>query len=243
MPVQLWQQGRARVLLNLAPQRSIAPATASISALAVESADPAASMRRAARLLAPKLSRPRRPDETDLSSVATPDGTALFFCESDRERDWLDDFGPTGATAAEAPLLGEIDHVSITESIDDFDQSTLFFRSVLGLVPGEPSEITAPFGVIRSWSGSDPRGRVRIALSTNPLRRGDWAPGVSSPQLVAFATDDAIACAKVMRARGAPILEMPGNYYDDLEARLVAAGGSAREPARELHPLRPRRAR
>ena len=57
-------------------------------------------------------------------------------------------------------------------------------------------------------------------LSTTPLRRGDWAPGVSSPQLVAFATDDAIACAKAMRERGAPILEMPGNYYDDLDARL-----------------------
>ena len=47
MPVQLWEQGAARVLLNLAPQRSIAPATASICALAVESSDPAASMRRA----------------------------------------------------------------------------------------------------------------------------------------------------------------------------------------------------
>ena len=70
MPVQLWEQGRARVLLNLAPQRSIAPATASICALAVESSDPAASMQRADRLLAPKLPRPRRPDETDLSSVA-----------------------------------------------------------------------------------------------------------------------------------------------------------------------------
>ena len=55
MPVQLWEQGRARVLLNLAPQRSIAPATASICALAVESSDPVASMQRAARLLAPKL--------------------------------------------------------------------------------------------------------------------------------------------------------------------------------------------
>ena len=61
---------------------------------------------------------------------------------------------------------------------------------------------------------------MRITLSTNPLRRGDWAPGVSSPQLVAFATDDAIACARIMRARGVPILEMPSNYYDDLEARL-----------------------
>ena len=219
-PVQLWEQGRARILLNLAPQRSITPATASICSLAVESSDPAGSMRRADRLLAPKLPRPRSADETDLNSVATPDGTALFFCDSDDDEGWLEDFDPTGASADPSPLLTVIDHVSITESIDDFDQSALFLRSVLGLVPGQSSEITAPFGLIRSWSASDPSDRVRITLSTTPLRRGDWAPGVSSPQLVAFATDDAIACAKVMRVRGAPILQMPGNYYDDLEARL-----------------------
>jgi len=220
IPVQLWEQGRARVLLNLAPQRSIAPATASIAAFAVESTDPLASMQRADHLLAPKLPRPRRADETDLSSVATPDGTALFFCGRDRHSDWLSDFAPTGTTADPNPLLGEIDHVSITESIDDFDQSTLFYRSVLGLLPGEFTETTAPFGTVRSWSASDLDGNVRITLSTTPLRRGDWAPGVSSPQLVAFATEDAIACAKVLRARGAPILEIPENYYDDLDARV-----------------------
>ena len=178
-PVQLWEQGRARVLLNLAPDRSVAPATASISALAVESTDPTASIRRAERLLAPKLARRRGPDETDLDSVATPDGTALFFCDSARERAWLDDFSPTGASDDTAPMLGEIDHVSITESVDDFDQSALFFHAVLGLDPGGSAEITAPFGLIRSWSAADPGGQVRIALSTTPLRRGDWAPGVS----------------------------------------------------------------
>ncbi|WP_159599358.1 TIM barrel protein [Agromyces humi] len=219
-PVELWEQGRARVLLNLAPDRSVAPATASISALAVESTDPTASIRRAERLLAAKLARRRGPDETDLDSVATPDGTALFFCNSDGERAWLDDFSPTGATDDASPMLGGIDHVSITESVDDFDQSALFFHAVLGLEPGASAEITAPFGLIRSWSARDPSGRVRIMLSTTPLRRGDWAPGVSSPQLVAFATDDAIECARIMRERGAPILEMPGNYYDDLGTRL-----------------------
>lgn len=219
-PVQLWEQGGARLLLNLAPERSIDPATASICALAVDSADASASMQRAQRLLAPKLARRRGADETDLSSVATPDGTALFFCDSAGQRRWLDDFEPTGAAAGPSPLLGEIDHVSITESIDDFDQSTLFFRAVLGLVPGEFTEVTAPFGLIRNWSAHDPGGGVRITLSTTPLRRGDWAPGVSSPQLVAFSTDDAIACARIMRERGAPILEIPDNYYDNLDARL-----------------------
>ena len=217
--VQLWAQGDARVLLNLAPERSVAPATASICALAVESADPATSMQRAESLLAPKLARPRGPRETDLGSVATPGGIALFFCHSRAARSWLEDFEPTGA-AVEVPLLREIDHVSITESIDDFDQSALFFRTVLGLAAGESAEITAPFGLVRTWSASDPGRRVRIALSTTPLRRGDWAPAVSSPQLIAFATDDAIACSAAMRERGAPILGIPDNYYDDLDARL-----------------------
>lgn len=208
------------MLLNLAPERSIDPATAAICAIAVQTSDAAASMRRAERLLAPKLARRRGPDESDLGSVATPDGTELFFCDSTAGPHWLDDFRPTGAVAGPSPLVRGIDHLSITESLDDFDQSALFFRSVLGLEPGESTEITAPFGLIRSWSATDPAGSVRIALSTNPLRRGDWAPGVSSPQLIAFAAEDAIACARIMRAHGAPILEMPANYYDDLDARL-----------------------
>jgi 4-hydroxyphenylpyruvate dioxygenase len=219
--VQLWEQGSARILLNVAPQRSIEPATAVICALAVESSDPAASARRAERLLAPKLPRLRRPDEIDLSSVAAPDGTALFFCDTMQEHGWLDDFEPTETLVDPSPVLTSIDHVSLTESIDDFDQAALFYRSVLGLRPAERDEITAPFGLIRSWSAADPANRVRITLSTAPLRRGDWAPVVSSPQHVAFVTDDAVSCAKAMRERSAPVLEIPSNYYDDLDARMA----------------------
>lgn len=219
-PVQLWEQGGARILLNLAPERSIAPATASIAALAVESADPGASMRRAERMLAPRLARRRAPEEADMGSVAAPDGTALFFCAPGTGGSWLADFQPTGTAPETAPLLTGIDHVSITQSVDDFDQSTLFFSSVLGLVPGGATEVTAPFGLIRGWSANDPGRRVRVTLSTTALRRGDWAPGVSSPQVVAFATPDAIGCATLLRERGAPILEIPGNYYDDLDARM-----------------------
>jgi 4-hydroxyphenylpyruvate dioxygenase len=220
--VQLWEQGSARVLLNLAPERSVVPATASICALAVESADAGASMQRAEWLLASKLARSRGPGESDLDSVATPGGTALFFCDTSGERHWIDDFDRTAASdLLPAPLVHSIDHVSITESIDDFEQSALFLRAVLGLSPGRSTDITAPFGLVRTWSAGDPEGNVRFALSTTPLRRGDWAPAISSPQLLAFATDDVFATATAMRDRGAPILSMPGNYYDDLDARLA----------------------
>jgi 4-hydroxyphenylpyruvate dioxygenase len=53
------------------------------------------------------------------------------------------------------------------------------------------------------------------------LRRGDWAPAVPDPQHIAFTSDDVVASVKAMRALGAPLLDIPGNYYDDLDARLA----------------------
>jgi 4-hydroxyphenylpyruvate dioxygenase len=46
-------------------------------------------------------------------------------------------------------------------------------------------------------------------------------PGVPDPQHVAFATDDVFASARALRAAGAPLLTVPGNYYDDLDSRLA----------------------
>jgi sugar phosphate isomerase/epimerase/4-hydroxyphenylpyruvate dioxygenase-like putative hemolysin len=215
-PVQLWQQGEALVLLNSAPRQELRPGTAEIAALAVESADPAASAVRAERLLAPVLPRARQPQEADLCSVAAPDGTAIFFCH---DESWRGDFVPTGATPGS--LVTGTDHVSLTEPFDEFDQAALFYRAVLGLHTQPVTELAAPFGLIRSRATTDPDHHVRITLNAALLRRGDWAPGVPEPQHIAFTTTDAIASARAMRALGAPLLEIPANYYDDLDARLA----------------------
>ena len=221
-PVQLWQQGDARILLNSAPQRTVPSGTAAICAVAVESTDPTASAVRAQRLMAPVLPRVRQPDEADLSSVAAPDGTAVFFCRTGAEDEgWLHDFVPTGRTPRSDGLVAGTDHISLTESVDDFDQVALFYRSVLGLRSGTTTELAAPFGLIRSRAATDPGHRVRITLNTAPLRRGAWAPAIPEPQHIAFSTDDAIATATAMRRLGAPLLKIPDNYYDDLDARLA----------------------
>lgn len=220
-PVQLWQQGNARVLLNFAPQRTVTPGSAVICALGVESDDPAGSAQRAGRLLAPVLPRVREPAEADLSSVAAPDGTAVFFCRTGAgPNSWLADFAPTGAAPGAGGLVTGTDHISLTESVDDFDQVAIFYRAVLGLDSGPTTELTAPFGLIRSRSATDAAHTLRITLNTAPLRRGSWAPAAPSPQHVAFASDDVIASAQAMRALGAPVLKIPANYYDDLDARL-----------------------
>ncbi|GIE29671.1 hypothetical protein Ait01nite_027160 [Actinoplanes italicus] len=219
-PVELWEQGRARILLNFSPQRTVAPGTALICALAVESDDPPRSAQRADRLLAPVLPRVRQPGEADLSSVAAPDGTAVFFC---RGEGWLADFHATGEAAGGDGLVTATDHIALTEPVDDFDQTALFYRSVLGLRSGPATEIAAPFGLLRSRSATDAAGTVRITLNTAPLRRGSWAPAIPDPQHVAFTSDDVIASARAMRALGAPVLHIPDNYYDDLDARLAPA--------------------
>ncbi|AGM06099.1 bifunctional sugar phosphate isomerase/epimerase/4-hydroxyphenylpyruvate dioxygenase family protein [Amycolatopsis keratiniphila] len=207
-PVQLWQQGSARLLVNEAA------ADGTISALGLTSADPAGSARRAETLLAPVLPREHGPAEADLSAIAAPDGTEIFFCDGD---EWLQDFVPTGAAPSGAGITG-IDHIALTQPFDHFDEATLFYRSVLGLRPEPVAEFAAPFGLVRSRAVGD--GDVRLTLDSALVRRGEWAPGVPSPQHIALACDDALAVARALREGGAPLLEIPGNYYDDLEARF-----------------------
>ena len=216
-PVQLWQQGTARVVVNEAASGT---AGTEIGAIALESADPARSRERAEALLAPVLPRARGLDEADLAAVAAPDGTQVFFCRTGGDDSWLADFAPTGDGQASAGLT-HIDHVTLAQPFDAFDEATLFYRSVLGLEPRDDSEYVAPYGVMRSRSVGDPDGHTRITLTGTLLRRGDWAPGVPDPQHVAFATRDIVASARAMRARGAPLLRIPDNYYDDLDARLA----------------------
>jgi 4-hydroxyphenylpyruvate dioxygenase len=110
----------------------------------------------------------------------------------------------------------------------------LFYRSVLGLQTQHTAEVAAPFGLIRNRLVTDAAQMVRIGLSVSVLRRGDeWHPGVGDPQHVAFSADDVLATARAARAAGAPLLPIPGNYYDDLDARL-APPAALLEDMREL---------
>ncbi|MEU6248889.1 TIM barrel protein [Glycomyces sp. NPDC047010] len=231
-PVDLWEQGSARILVNRA---AAAEGATAVAAIAVESTDPPASARRAERLLAPILPRHTQAGEADLAAVAAPGGTSVFFCRTffsgtdfsgtdfngtDTDAGWRADFAPTGAPAETGAGLHSVDHVALTQQTDDFDGAALFYRTVFGLDPETPAEVAAPFGLMRSLALADARHRVRIALSVAAVRRGGWAPAVPHPQHVAFATDDITAAATRLRAAGL-LLEIPANYYEDLDARLA----------------------
>jgi len=210
-PVQLWRHGDTHILVNHdvgggrpAPR---------LAAIAVESEDPIRSADRAQRLLAPLLLRERGPGEADLSAVAAPDGTSVFFCRTD-SGGWLTDFltaGPPGGGVL--PHVTGIDHVSLSQPFDFFDEALLFYRSVLGLDLQNADELATPDGLVRSRAARGPDGSVRFSLSVPVVGDG------FAFQHVALASDDVLAAAQAMRDGGVPLLAIPGNYYDDLLAR------------------------
>ena len=218
-PVERWQQGEATVLLNAAALLPGCPGQALVGAVAVSSADPDSSVARAEALRAPVLPRTRGPAEADMAAVAAPDGTSVFFARTGGN--WMADFLPTGVEPGVATGITRVDHVGLSQPFDHADEAFLFYGAVLGLAPETSSEFAAPFGLMRSRTMVDPSRCVRIALSVALLRRGEWAPGVPDPQYIAFATDDIVATGRALQAAGAPLLTIPDNYYDDLDARLA----------------------
>ncbi|MEU6451579.1 TIM barrel protein [Streptomyces sp. NPDC046979] len=229
-PVDLWQRGEARVLVNTGPAERRDGTR--LAAVGLESPDPRGAARRAEALLAPVLPRRRAPGDTPLEAVATPDGTELFFCATGRPGlpDWRADFEDTGAGAvAGTDAAWRVDHLSLTQPWHQFDEATLFHRGVLGLRPQESVDVADPYGLLRSRAVSTDDGAVRIVLTVGAAPVDDTAHA----QHIALATDDVVAAARAFRAAGGTLLPIPANYHDDLAARFEFADGEL-EAYREL---------
>ncbi|MFD5801021.1 bifunctional sugar phosphate isomerase/epimerase/4-hydroxyphenylpyruvate dioxygenase family protein [Streptomyces sp. NPDC127020] len=229
-PVDLWQRGEARVLVNTGPAERRDGTR--LAAVGLESPDPRGAARRAEALLAPVLPRRRAPGDTPLEAVAAPDGTELFFCATGRPGlpDWRADFEKTGAeVGTEADAAWRVDHLSLTQPWHQFDEAALFHRAVLGLRPQESVDVADPYGLLRSRAVSTDDGAVRIVLTVGAAPVDDTAHA----QHIALATDDVVGAARAFRAAGGTLLPIPANYYDDLAARFEFADGEL-ETYREL---------
>jgi 4-hydroxyphenylpyruvate dioxygenase len=201
-PVELWQQGGARLLLNATG------GDPALVAIGLDSADPGGAVKHAESLLSPVLPRERAPEEARLDAVAAPDGTEIFFCDGS----WLSDFEPDRQVHGE---ITGIDHVALTQPWHYFDEGELFYRSVLGLRPQGSLELPDPYGLLRSKAMASPDGGVRMVLNIAQVGAGDIPR-----QHVALACDDLVAVARRLRAEHPGLLlPIPANYYDDLEAR------------------------
>lgn len=220
--VELWSQGAARVVLGAPDSEHSQPTVAGIG---LSVGDPVIALRRAKDLFAPEVPREEGVGEEPLLGVRAPEGSELFFgAEGGTEPKWVQEFGTPEHD--DAHQIERVDHVNLAQPWQHFDAAVLFFLSVLDLRTEPSVEVAAPVGLVRSQVLRSANGVVRIALNLVPSGARDDA---ILPQHIAFATTDVLALARAARERGFRPLDIPENYYDDIEARYQIEPGLLEE--------------
>jgi 4-hydroxyphenylpyruvate dioxygenase len=219
-PVELWEAGNARILLNSGRRSEAATGRFAVAAVGLDVTDAASIARRARVLRAPVVPRHRNWDEADLIGIESPDGVEIFLCEEGS--DWRGDFDP--CTDDDHPLraktrLTGIDHVALAQPLTLFHESVLFYRSLLGLVPLETQELASPNGLIRSQALTSATDGETVSLVINVPVLGGGRAESRPVQHVAIRTNDIVETARAISAQGLPVLPVPVNYYEDLAAR------------------------
>jgi 4-hydroxyphenylpyruvate dioxygenase len=226
--VDLYRQGQVSLVLNAEPDSAAAGHFEmhgpSVCAMALKVDDTDRALRRAQALLCSAWNEPRGLDEEPLPSLRAPDGSLICLVQADHP--WERDFHmlPAPATGAEAALLA-IDHVAQAMVPGQMDGSVLFYRAVFGMEPEPLVEMPDPHGLVRSRAMVSPGDGLRLPLNVSEARETATGRFVSAAagagvHHLAFRAADAAASVAAMTARGAPLLPIPENYYDDLAARF-----------------------
>ncbi len=230
--VDLYGLGEVRIVLNL-EQDSFARSCfdlhgTSVCALALETGDAQAAMARAEALGCPRITGHIGGDELQIPAVSAPDGSLLYFCDPARDghQTFEADFEIDRAALSDNPLgrSARVDHIVQAVPPGQVEPWVLFERAVLGLVPQRNVVLHDPYGVIRSREIESPDKAVRTSLIVSErdntvISRSVSRYGGAGVQQIAIAVDDVVATVAELRRRGAPMLPVPDNYYDDVAAK------------------------
>jgi 4-hydroxyphenylpyruvate dioxygenase len=226
--VTRWRQGPINLVVNCEPE-GLAHSFdvvhgASVCAIGLAVPDVGAALARADALRIPRFEQAIAPDEWPIPGVRGVGGSLLYFVDaSSREAMWAHEFPHPLEPEAE-PRLRAIDHVAQTMQYEEFLSGLLFYVGLLDVRKTPQLEIADPMGLVQSQAVESPDRAVRFTLNgslaaqslSSRFIRNYFGAGV---QHIAFATADIFEAADAMIAAGLPRLEIPRNYYEDLEAR------------------------
>lgn len=213
-PVTWWRNGDAHLVLN----EDVAASRVRGAALGVIAPPVQAVAARAKSLLWPAVDTTRGDQEAALPGISSPSGWHVFLSDGPGADDhWQRDFDPTPAPAEPrtGDLLG-LDHIGLSVRADQLNEEVGFLRTLFDLTPGTVEEFMDPHGRMRSRAMRPPSGDLRFVLNV--------AEGRETPvglNQVAFRCADVVATVTAMRQRGLPLMQVPDNYYVDLDARFA----------------------
>lgn len=202
---------------------------ASVCALALRFDNPANALDRANALGAPTYYGRVGPGEALIPAVAGVENSLIYFMadkgnQGEAPSNWDQDFvfedehNPAGQ-------LHQIDHLSNVLRRSEFLSWITFYKSILNLTDEPQVELADPYGAFYSRVIGSADKSLRIPMnigdggSTSVSRFIDNFGG-SGVQQIAFATDDLFAFVEKARDTGVEFLQIPENYYEDLEARF-----------------------
>lgn len=228
--VERYSQGGVNLILNM-EQEGFAHSHylthgPAVAALGLWVSDAAAQAERGEALLAQVLRQPVGPGELAIPSIRGVGGSLLYFLDHGGTlgRVWDVEFEPV---AGETPPAGvtAVDHIAQSIPFEELPTWRLFYRTILDLEPASQVDVVDPAGLIESQALQSPDRSVRFTLNASQSRltqAGRFLGEIfgAGVQHIAFACDDIFALVERMRGGGVTLLPIPGNYYDDLEARF-----------------------
>lgn len=200
-----------------------------VAAIGLWVADAAAQLARAEALLAPVHHQSIGAGELRIPSIRGVGGSLLYFLDhgADLSRVWEVEFEPVAPETLPAGIQS-VDHVAQAIPFEELPTWRLFYRAILDLEPTDQVDVVDPAGLVESQVLQSPDRSVRFTLNSSQSRltqSGRFLGEIfgAGVQHIAFACADIFVVAERMRADGVALLPIPGNYYDDLEARFDLA--------------------
>ena len=204
----------------------------SVCALALRFSDPKRALDRANALGAPTYYGRVGPGEALIPAVAGVENSLIYFMprqpkDGSAPSNWDRDFVFDGPRDHMGPLRA-IDHMSNVLRRSEFLSWVTFYKAILGFVDEPQVELADPHGAFYSRVLGSPDKSVRIPMNIGDggatgVSRFIEAFGGSGIQQIAFSTSDIFTFVETARAAGVEFLGIPGNYYEDLEARYDIA--------------------
>lgn len=229
--VARWSQGGINLVLNtekdgFAQSHAIMHGPG-VCAIGLRVADVGQAMARARELRISSFEQPVAPGEMHIPAIRGVGGSLIYFTEpkGDLGHVWEKEFVASAATASAAPaLLTSVDHISQSMDYEEMLSWLLFYTSLFELERIPQADIADPAGLVESRPIISHDGAVRFILNGSQAQRTLSSRFVSEHfgsgvQHIAFDATDIFAAVDAMRAAGLSFLDIPDNYYEDLEAR------------------------
>lgn len=228
--VTLMQQGDINLILNCEPEsaghRHYIEHGVSVCALGMATENSKAMIDRAERYHCRLFDNQAGPGELNIPAIMGVGDSLLYLLDKDTKYRFYDiDFVANQKSDADvSPGLDRVDHIGQSVPSEDFLSASLFYKTVLGFDIQPNKDLADIYGLVVSRVASSPNDQVRIPINMSTAGEASSQRFVrqthgSGVQQIALGCDDIFKA--VEQVGQDVILDIPDNYYRDLEARFA----------------------